>query len=140
MGKPVKLSAADRDVLYGTCLDSLCRLPDLWMEIDQQRFEDADRLAREVIDDLRLILDGLGWGQAGEADVELMTPPEVLRRAMSRHCDAVLHREATEVPERVEARREMQHAEERNRGIIKICQRILAELDLGDALTQQGGN
>lgn len=128
----ITITAAQRDALYDQILARLSGASDLWMLIRTEQFAEADRLGRAISDDLRLILDDLGWGDGGGEEVRLTTPPDVLRRALSRHCHDALHREASEIPERVEARREMDEARERNHQIVRACRRVLAELDLAE--------
>jgi hypothetical protein len=85
----VVLSAEQRDALYAQALAELTLLDDLrkaWETGDQ---ETAYRLGRRCSDCLRLIVDGLGWGErAGSESVELRIPPTELRRILSRLRDS----------------------------------------------------
>jgi hypothetical protein len=119
------LTSLQRDLLYDQLLDRLSGIGDIWLAIDAEDFERADRLGREFIEDLTLISDDLGWGEGNRDPVELTTPPEILRRALSRHCDLALKRDANEVLER----RELTIAKERNEAIVKACRDVMAELD-----------
>lgn len=119
------LTSLQRDLLYDQLLDRLSGIGDVWLAIDAEDFERADRLGREFIEDLTLISDDLGWGEGNRDPVELTTPPEILRRALSRHSDLALKRDASEVLER----RELTIAKEHNEAIVKACRDVMAELD-----------
>lgn len=119
------LTSLQRDLLYDQLLDRLSGIGDIWLAIDAEDFEGADRLGREFIEDLTLISDDLGWGEGNRDPVELTTPPEILRRALSRHCDLALKRDASEVLER----RELTIAKEHNEAIVQACRDVMAELD-----------
>lgn len=81
-------------------------------------------MARQFSDDLRLILDDLGWGENGEA-VELSSPPEVLRRVFTRVQTAAEERRREEMEEREESRRR----EERTEQLLEACRRGLRGLE-----------
>lgn len=132
LSKQISVTVEQRDALYEQILARLSGVNDLWMLIQTERFEEAGQLGRAVSDDLQLAIDDLGWGDGDGEEVELTTPPEVLRRALSRHCHDALRREATEIPERMETRQDMDEAKERNEEIVGACRRVLAELDLAE--------
>ena len=83
MDKPIVITGAQRDALYELCLNRLSGLGDLWPAIEEGEYDAADRLGREFSDDLRLILDDLGWGDVHKP-VTLTLPPTDLRRAFTR--------------------------------------------------------
>jgi hypothetical protein len=39
----------------------------VWLAVSHKNYDAADRLGREYSDDLRLVLDDLGWGEGGPA-------------------------------------------------------------------------
>lgn len=82
MSPPV-VSAEQRDALYLQITLRFSALNDLWQAVQEDDFEAADRLAREFADGLRLIVDGLGWGEAGNGPVTLAIPPEELKRMLA---------------------------------------------------------
>jgi hypothetical protein len=57
--------------------------------------------------------------------IELTTPPDVLRRALTRLRDAAVSLDTSQREERVEVRQ----AEERNRLVVEACQQVLTDLD-----------
>jgi hypothetical protein len=76
-------------------LDRLSGIEDIWLAASTERYETADRLGREYSDELRLLLDDLGWGDGPEAQtVELTTAPDVLRRVFGRLRDTVAEERA----------------------------------------------
>jgi hypothetical protein len=79
------------------------------------------RLGREYSDDLRLVLDDLGFGEGTGEPVELTTPPDVLARVFSRMLE---HAENVE-----EEQREVRAMEQRNRIVMEVCRQVLADLD-----------
>jgi hypothetical protein len=122
----VTISHAQRDAVYGQILDRLSGIDDIWMAVSTERFETADRLGREFSDELRLILDDLGWGDGPEAEtIELTTPADVLRRVFGRlretAADELIHRQASWVGNHEE--------EKRNRLVGEACQAVLSMLD-----------
>lgn len=125
----VRISAEQRDVLYECILDRLSGIEDIWLAASTQRYETADRLGREYSDELRLLLEDLGWGEGPEAEsIELTTPPDILRRVFGRLRDTT----AEERSHRQAGWTESQEQEERNRLVEEVCRVVLSALD-GDA-------
>jgi len=125
----VTISHAQRDALYDRILDRLSGIEDIWLAASTQRYETADRLGREYCDELRLVLDDLGWGTGPEVEtIELTTPPDVLRRVFVRlrdtNANERIHREA----DRAEIRADQQ----RIRLVGEAGQVVLATLDEGE--------
>jgi len=93
---PITITARQREALYVQVLDHLSGIGDLWLAIDAGDYEHADVLGHAFVDDLRLLLDDLGWPDQEElppdAKVELTLPPGDLRRVIER-----LRDEATEL-------------------------------------------
>jgi hypothetical protein len=86
---PIVLTAEERDALYLQTIAELTLLDDLRQAWETGDVETAFRLGRRCSDCLRLIVDGLGWGdQAGSESVELQIPPAELRRILSRLRDS----------------------------------------------------
>lgn len=129
MRTPIKLTARQRDALCEPVVNALSRAGDLGMLVNAERFDDAYKLARELCDDLCFLVDGLIWGDGHSGAVELKTPPEILRRALSRCCQETFSREASEIVERIEASQEMDQAKKRNQAIVATCLELLGELD-----------
>jgi len=85
----VALSATQRDALYRQVLAELTALDDLRQAWENGDIEAAYRLGRRCSDCLRLIVDGLGWGeQSSSESVELRIPPAELTRIFSRLRDS----------------------------------------------------
>jgi hypothetical protein len=120
----VRITAAERDALYDQIFARLSGLDEVWTAAQLGEYERADRVAREFSDDLRLLLDDLGWGEGGGEPLDLVTPPEVLRRV------------CTGLRARAEGQREMEEAEraesrareERTQQVLETCRRVLREL------------
>lgn len=125
----VTISHAQRDAVYDQILDRLSGIEDIWLAASTQRYETADRLGREYSDELRLILDDLGWGDGPEGEsIELTTPPDVLRRVFARLRDTT----AAERSDRQASWAESRQREERNRLVGEACQTVLAMLGEGE--------
>ncbi len=90
------ITAEQRDALYGQILDRLSGIGDIELAVRAENYEAADHLGREYSDDLRLVTDDLGWGEGTGETVELTTPPDVLRRALSRLRDAAVSHDASQ--------------------------------------------
>ncbi len=123
----VKISAEQRDALYERIVDRLSGIEDIWLAASTKRYETADRLGREYSDELRLLLDDLGWGDGPEVEtIELTTEPEVLRRVFARLRDTAAgeraHRQAGWVENRDQ--------DARNRLVAEACEQVLTALDL----------
>lgn len=125
---PPKINAEQRNALYDSVVTHLSGIEDLYLAIESEDFERADRLGREFSDDLLLILDGLGWGKTG-TDVELATQPVTLRRVLQRV------RTVAEAEDLDEARWREQAAcfQRRNRLVRETCTRVLAEIGTSSA-------
>lgn len=119
------ITAAQRDALYDQILDRLSGIGDIEVAIAAENYEHAERIGREYCDDLRLLLDDLGIGDGSGEPVELKTPPEVLRRVLSRLRDRAATHNASLEPEWVEA----EEIKERNRLVTDACEVVLAGLD-----------
>jgi hypothetical protein len=92
---PVTITLAQRDALYEQVLNHLRGIGDVWLAIEKRDYRTADRLGREFADDLRLLLDDLGFpddDQPPSGVVELTMSPAALARVIWR-----LGEEATQV-------------------------------------------
>lgn len=126
----VTITGAQRDALYDQILDRLSGIDDIWTAASKADFETADRLGREYSDELRLVLDDLGWGEgAGAETIELTTAPDVLRRLFGHMRDGAAGERARRQAGWTEARQ----LEERNRLVGEACEAVLAALDAGEA-------
>lgn len=122
----IVLRREQRDALYSYLLDHLSGVRDLRMAAERGDIGTANRIGREYADDLRLILDDLGWGDGGEETVALRnTPPEDLRRTFLRVREDAERRLASEASEHAEAQRFQDEA----RLLIETCDEGLAALD-----------
>jgi hypothetical protein len=125
----VTISHAQRDAVYDQILGRLSGIDDIWLAASTEKFETADRLGREYSDELRLIVDDLGWGGGpGVEIVELNTPPDVLRRVFGRLHDTAADERAHRQARGVEGRED----EERIRVVEEACRTVLARLDEGE--------
>ncbi len=122
----VTITQAQRDAVYDQILDRLSGIDDIWTAASKADFGTADRLGREYSDELRLVLDDLGWGDGpGVEIVELTTAPDVLRRVFGRMRDSAAGERARRQAGWIETRQ----LEERNRLVGEACEAVLAELD-----------
>lgn len=120
----VRITAAERDALYDQIFARLSGLDEVWTAAQLGEYERADRVAREFSDDLRLLLDDLGWGEGSGEPLELATPPDVLRRVCTRMRSRAEEEREVEEAERVES----QAREERTQRLLETCRRVLGEL------------
>jgi hypothetical protein len=127
----VAITSAQRDALYDRILDRLGGIGDIWLAASAEKYETADRLGREYTDDLRLVLDDLGWGErSGTATIELTTPPAVLRRIFTRLRDSAACERVQQQPGWTESR----ELEDRNRLVGEACEVVLAAVgDVGSS-------
>jgi hypothetical protein len=121
----IKISAAHRDALYDQILDRLSGIGDVWLAVSAKDYEAATRLGREYSDDLRLLLDDLGWGDGPGRSIALSAPPDVLRRVFSRLRETAASQRLSEEP----AWAEVREFEDRNRLVTEACETVLGELD-----------
>jgi len=120
----VRITAAERDALYDQIFARLSGLDEVWTAAQLGEYERADRVAREFSDDLRLLLDDLGWGEGSGEPLELGTPPEVLRRV----CTRMRSRAEGEREQQEAERSEAQGREERTQQVLSTCLRVLRSL------------
>lgn len=118
------VTAAQRDALYDQILDRLSGIGDIEVAIQLENYGAAKRLAREYSDELRLLLDDLGFGEVSSESVALTSPPEVLRRVLPRLRGLAESHTASLEPEWAEAR----EMKERNRLVSEACEAVLAGL------------
>lgn len=119
------ISARQRDALYDQIFDRLSGIGDVWLAASTERYEAAERLGREYSDDLRLILDDLGWGEGSGGAIDLTTSPEILRRTFIRLGEAAKGLDAGQR----QARDEFRLAQERNQLVMEACRQVLAALE-----------
>lgn len=119
-----RITAAERDALYDHVYVRLSGIDAVWLAARSEDYETAELLARELVDELHLVLDDLGWGP-GNGAVQLTTDPEVLRRVLTCMRSRVEELQAAEAQERDEGRRR----EEQYARLLETCERVLAELD-----------
>jgi hypothetical protein len=121
----VTVTAEQRDALCDQILDRLSGIGDVWVAAERRDYETAERLGREYSDDLRLVLDDLGFGDGPGRAVELTAPPDLLRRVLRRLRDQAVSDAAGREQERVEVRA----MDERSRLVEEAYRRVLADLD-----------
>jgi hypothetical protein len=121
----VRITAAERDALYEQIIVRLSGIDDVWMAAEAEDFPRANRVAREFSDDLRLLLDDLGWGASSSEPLELVTPPDVLRRVCTRLRGRAEAQRETEEEERAQ----WQQREEQTQRVLEACRRVLGELE-----------
>lgn len=118
----VTISAEERNVLYGELYAGLTGIDGVWLAASSGDYEEATQLARKFCEDLRLILDDLGWDEGGGESLELTTPPDVLRRILTRLRAAAENRRTMEEQERAALR----SREEETQRLMDACERVLA--------------
>jgi hypothetical protein len=96
---------------------------DLRLLVAQGELSAADRLAREVSDDLQLVSEALGWrATSSGGGVELDLPPEQLRRTFARLLERAIEDREANSQEPAEA--EVPY--ERALLVIEACDQVLA--------------
>lgn len=82
----VTITAEERDALYDEILTRLGGIDTVHKAAVNREYVTAAERAREFTDHLLLVLNDLGWGdtKASSESIELTTPPDVVRRSMSR--------------------------------------------------------
>jgi hypothetical protein len=119
------ITAPQRDALYDQILDRLSGVGDVWLAVCAENYGAAERLGRTYADDLRLLLDDLGWGEGTGEAIELTTAPDILRRALTRLRDAASGLDASQQKERAE----VQQSQQRSRLVVEACRDVLEDLD-----------
>lgn len=120
----VEITAAERDALFEQLHARLSRIDEVWSATMSEDWERANRAGRDFSDDLRLLVEDLGWGEGGGGDLELTTPPEILRRVLTRMQKRGEERRQVEEEER----RDLEQREERTAELLEVCRRVLGEL------------
>jgi len=120
----MRITAAERDALYEQISVRLSGIDEVWRAVEAADFARADRVGREFSDDLRLVLDDLGWGAGSGQALELITPADVLRRVCRRMQDRAEAQREMEEEERVRG----QEREEQTQRVLETCRRVLGEL------------
>jgi hypothetical protein len=122
------LTATERDALYRQVLAELTALDDLRAAWERGDVETAYRLGRSCSDCLRLIVDGLGWGdRASSETTDLRIPPAELTRILSRLRDSATMQYEAERAEQEEFRANWDRA-----GLVRdTCTAKLEEINRG---------
>lgn len=119
------ITAEQRNALYEHILVRLTGVNDINIALEQGNFEEASRLSDEFADCLRLLRDGLGWGDSAQGSIELKAPADVVRRSLSRV------KERAESEDRLEAEEsaELETRRSQNRLVRETCSLVLADLE-----------
>lgn len=80
----IAIGPQQRDAMYELVRDELMDFEALLRAIERSDHETAYRLGRKFSDDLRLIMDGLGWGERRGVRVEFSIPAAELRSILLR--------------------------------------------------------
>lgn len=118
------LTTEQRNALYDEILVRLTGIGDVFHVIERGEFDKAQRLADEFADYLRLLVDGLGWGEMQSGTVELTSPPALIRRTARR---LMLIAEAAD-DEMEEARASVREWDRRSALLRRTCDQLLTEL------------
>lgn len=126
---PVTISAEQREALYAQVLDHLSGIGDLFLVIEAGDYRTADSLGRGFVDDLRLLLDDLGWpdawSQRADRSVELTMAPEELSRILARLRDEATTLFADTLPRSGDDHDVLR----RTALVIEACGRVLRTID-----------
>lgn len=122
------ITRPQRDALWDEIFAGLSGIGDIWLAAEAGNFSAADRLARQFSDDLVFVLNDLGWGESVDLpeEIELSTPPEVLKRVLERLRDRGRARDERESAER-------QIAEEspaNPRRLYATCEELLGRIEV----------
>jgi hypothetical protein len=121
----VTITAEQRDALYDRILNRLSGIDDVWLAASSADYDTADRLGREYSDELRLVLDDLGWGDGpGGEEIRLTADSDVLRRVFGRLRDSTAGERAAQATSWAESR----VLEDRNRLVGEACATVLEAL------------
>jgi len=121
------LSGRQRDLLYGIAIQRLTGIDEVWRVIEEQRWEEAQRFGREFADLLKLLTEGLGWGDCGAeiADaVHIEGSPDSLRRAL----ETIRIEASVETEEQRDLRLRVAEIEIDRRDTLDACEELLARL------------
>lgn len=113
-----------RNAVRDAIVDRLNGIDDIRLLVERGDFDGARRLGEGYADDLRLLNDGLGWGEEATGAVQVDLSVDLLERALSRHCYYALAIEASEIADRTDLTRR----QEVNLFLIETCSRLLAEI------------
>jgi hypothetical protein len=121
------ITGEQRNALYGQTVLLLSGIDNLWRVVQEEDFERADQLAREVNDALTFVLTDLGWGEQDRdvGPIELKTDPEIVRRVLSRFRDKAMAWHGEEEREVAKA----QAAESESRGAVEAIGEVLQRLE-----------
>lgn len=126
----IKITARQVEALNDQALDHLSGVNDLWLALHAGDHRTAAELGRAFADDLRLLLDVLGWPDRAslpaENVVELTMPPD-LRRAVERLRDEAAELYAATLPRSDDDREVI----ERTTLAVEACGRVLREIEWG---------
>jgi hypothetical protein len=117
----ITITAVQRDALYDQILNRLSGIGDIVLAIQLENYDLAERLGCEYSDDLRLLLDGLGFGDGDGQPVELTASPEVLRRVLPRMRDLAIDLAASQEREWAE----VSGMKRRNQLVVEACEDVL---------------
>lgn len=129
MPGPITIDSEQREGLYELVRNHLGSIEDLWLALERtEDFQTAERLGRELMDDIRLLED-IGWRPVEERErFELTMAPQELARTLRRlrgEAVSVLMPSETEA----QARREDADTERLYELGHAACARLLSDLD-----------
>jgi hypothetical protein len=127
----ITITSEQRNALYEEIFVGLSGIGDVWLAADKADFDKATEFGRNYSDDLRLILDDLGWGEGsddGPRAVHLSTPSDVLRRVLARLRDGATDRGERAALELSSVRGDVDHS----RLVVETCDSALACIEAGE--------
>jgi hypothetical protein len=114
----ITITGEEHEVLWEEAEARLTGIDAVWYAVAEGDFEAADRISREYLDFLRVLVEGLGWGERGGGDAELRAPTDVLRRSLRWMREGAVGRATAETDEPCQTGL-----------LIRTCAEVLARLD-----------
>jgi hypothetical protein len=124
---PITITSDQRDALYEEIRIRIVGIDAVWLAISREDFKAAERLGREFSDALIFVVDDLGFGKGTGEKIELKTPPDVVRRVLTR-IEALAK---TERQGQEKKRAETEGSVAEARFAEETCKTLLAALEAG---------
>lgn len=78
----LNFTADQRNAMRDSVIDHLTGIGDIRLLVQRGDLDAARRLGEEYADDLRLLNDGLGWGEEATGEVQVDLPADLLERTL----------------------------------------------------------
>ena len=124
----ITITKEERDALYERIVMRLNGIDGVYRAVEEEDWEEAQKLGQEFSDLLRVVCEDLGWGEGAEGSLDLDAPADVLARAAATLRDLA----RTDAGHFEGERRGAEEQESEARNLQRVCERLLEKISVSN--------